>query len=121
LAAHDTTPTTFIVVLAKETVNDGSGCGTWWCFSGFWRYVDSSVDASVSGEINCLFSALKKETVCFSETFISTDERARLRNPEEHRYHPCSCENLRSYITFFFFCLKFPLNQARTKLPSCRG
>jgi hypothetical protein len=28
LAAHDTTPTTFIVVLAKETVNDGSGCGT---------------------------------------------------------------------------------------------
>jgi hypothetical protein len=32
-------------------------------------------------------SALKMETVCFSEKLASTDESTRRQNPEEHHHH----------------------------------
>jgi hypothetical protein len=38
-------------------------------------------------------SALKMETVCFSETLASTDESTRLKNPEEHHHSLCDEEN----------------------------
>jgi hypothetical protein len=47
---------------------------------GFGRCVDSSLNANVSIS-NCMNSALKMETVCFSETVASTDESARRQNP----------------------------------------
>jgi hypothetical protein len=39
--------------------------------------------------IVCIFraSALKMETVCFSETLASTDESTQHQNPEEHHHH----------------------------------
>jgi hypothetical protein len=37
------------------------------------------------------------ETVCFSETLVSTDESTRRQNPEDH-HHPQRRENLKSHI-----------------------
>jgi hypothetical protein len=42
-------------------------------------------------------SALKMETVCFSETLTSADEATRRQNPEEH-HDPHRRENLKSHI-----------------------
>jgi hypothetical protein len=42
-------------------------------------------------------SALKMETVCFSETLASTDESIRRQNPEEH-HHPHRRENFKYRI-----------------------
>jgi hypothetical protein len=46
--------------------------GWWWCSSGFWRHVDSLVDA------NAPSSGLK-----LSEMLASTDESTRCQNPEQ--------------------------------------
>jgi hypothetical protein len=42
--------------------------------------------------------ALKMETICVSETLISTHESTRHHNPEE-QHHLQRCENLKSHIT----------------------
>jgi hypothetical protein len=44
------------------------------CYSGLWRNVDSQVDISVSEKhtVSTFRAVLKIETVCFSETLVST-------------------------------------------------
>jgi hypothetical protein len=44
-------------------------------------------------------TALKMETVCFSEILVSAYESTQRFNPEQHR-HPYRCENLKSQIHF---------------------
>jgi hypothetical protein len=48
-------------------------------------------------KVTCHKSALKMETVCFSETLATTDESTRRQNPEEH-HHPHRRENLKSHM-----------------------
>jgi hypothetical protein len=43
-------------------------------------------------------SALKMETVCFSETLAYTGEFKLRRNPEAHHHHPRRRENIKSDI-----------------------
>jgi hypothetical protein len=47
-------------------------------------------------------SALKMETVCFSETVVSSYESTLCENPEEERHHPPSHENFKSHKLFQF-------------------
>jgi hypothetical protein len=41
---------------------------------------------------------LKMETVCFSESLVSTYESTQHHNPEEQYRHPEHCENLKSHM-----------------------
>jgi hypothetical protein len=52
-------------------------------------------------------SALKMDTVCFSETLASTEESTRRRNPEEQNHHPHRRENLKSHLVpdVFFYLI----------------
>jgi hypothetical protein len=57
---------------------------------------------------NIANSALKMETICFSETVASTDESTRRQNPEDHHHHhPHRRENLKclnnNFHNAFFF------------------
>jgi hypothetical protein len=54
-------------------------------------------------------SALKMETVCFSETLASTDESTRLQNPEDHHHHHLHRrENLKSHVfTNIYYSIYF--------------
>jgi hypothetical protein len=45
-------------------------------------------------------SALKMETVRFSETLASTSQSTRRPNPEEHHQYRHRLENLKSQVTF---------------------
>jgi hypothetical protein len=47
-------------------------------------------------------SALKMETVCFSEKLASTRQSTRRPNPEEHHQYRHRCENLKSQKGFMF-------------------
>jgi hypothetical protein len=44
-------------------------------------------------------SALKKETLCLSETLVSTYRSTRCHNPEEQHRHPHRREDLKSHIS----------------------
>jgi hypothetical protein len=47
-------------------------------------------------------SALKMETVCFSETLAPTNQSTWHQNPEEHHHHhPHHLENLKSHKIFY--------------------
>jgi hypothetical protein len=54
-------------------------------------------------------SALKMETVCFSETLASTNESTRRQDPEDHHHHPHRRENLKShnYLLVWHLVWKF--------------
>jgi hypothetical protein len=61
-------------------------------------YCDDVLQGFVAGLVGrWQSSALKMETVCFSETFASKDESTRRQNPEVH-HHPHRRESLRSYM-----------------------
>jgi hypothetical protein len=49
----------------------------------------------------CFFSALKMETVHFSETLASTSPFTWRPNPEEHHQYCHHCENLKSHTEIF--------------------
>jgi hypothetical protein len=57
---------------------------------------------------------LNMETVCFSETLLSTDESTRRQNPEEQHRHPHCRENLKSHTVFL--CLHAITYSAGTQL-----
>jgi hypothetical protein len=47
--------------------------------------------------------ALKMETVCFTETFVSTYKSKRRYSPKDQHRHLHRCGNLRSYNVYLIF------------------
>jgi hypothetical protein len=70
--------------IVQESVEDSSGRGRR-CWEGM-RFIGREGKADGMGSVlpSIATSALKMETVCFSETLASTDESTQCQNPEEH-------------------------------------
>jgi hypothetical protein len=63
----------------------------------FWQTLQLPSSEWICNGWTLLASALKMETVCFSETLPCTYESTRHQNPEEEPHHPHSRENLKSH------------------------
>jgi hypothetical protein len=57
-------------------------------------------------------TALKMETVCFSETLASTDESTRHQNSEDHHHNILRRKNLNSHK---HFCMSFKFSRFSLK------
>jgi hypothetical protein len=67
-----------------------------------WRRVVCWVATDASEE-HIISSALKMEAICSSETSVVTQRTTPSHIPEDDILHNHRCENLKSYVRFFFF------------------
>jgi hypothetical protein len=56
-----------------------------------------------------IFSTLKMEAICSSETSVETKRTTRRHIPEDYTRHNHRCENLKSYTVEGFICRSFNL------------